>query len=407
VRKEGVPTLILNAGNALFKREKLKPNQTLSSRLGADLIISSYNIMGCDAFSVGAYDLSLGIDYLIQKESQAKFPFISANLFHRHGRRLFAPYVMKQVGGVQVGIFGLIGDRLKRDKIPGGHKIMVEDPREVAKTIVPELKERGADLVVLLTDISGRPLRRMALLGLPIDVIVGSDKRNQISLPIVVQNTYLTHLDRGGKSVGRLDITSDSHAQVDSPPASRRERGKKIGDRTYLHNFIQLRLSLPDDPTIGPMVAAVREQISAVQKDSISQAKEEDEGGCGKEYVGAEACTECHPGRHRVWLTTGHARAYEALVKKNRQYDDECVVCHALAYECDKGSLDLKNVETFANVQCESCHGPGDLHVQSRGEQRMIVESQARLGCLRCHTPEKSSESSFLSRFKQICGGGE
>jgi hypothetical protein len=155
------------------------------------------------------------------------------------------------------------------------------------------------------------------------------------------------------------------------------------------------------------MVASVRERISAAQKESMSKGEEEDEGGCGKEYVGAEACTECHPGRHRVWLTTAHARAYDALVKKNRQYDDECLVCHALAYECDQGSLDLKNVEAFANVQCESCHGRGDLHVQSGGEQRMIVETEARPVCLRCHTPEKSSESNFLARFKEICRRGE
>jgi len=90
--------------------------------LTADLIISSYNIMGCDAFSVGAYDLSLGIDYLMHKKVEAKFPFISANLSDKHEKLLLPPYVIKQVGPIKIAVFGLIDSTLKVDKVPENHK---------------------------------------------------------------------------------------------------------------------------------------------------------------------------------------------------------------------------------------------------------------------------------------------
>jgi mono/diheme cytochrome c family protein len=63
----------------------------------------------------------------------------------------------------------------------------------------------------------------------------------------------------------------------------------------------------------------------------------------------------------------------------------------------------LSNVEKFNNVQCESCHGPGDLHVLSKGEQSMtplpVLET-----CLKCHTPERSGDEGFEYRVTDICG---
>lgn len=394
VRAESPSALLVNAGNLLFKRESLKRNQTATAQMTADLILSSYELMRCDAFNIGAYDLSLGVDYLLQKRSSSKLPFLSANLVDKHGKLLFTPYVIKQAGATRIGIFGLIDSGLKIGRVPGSHKIVVDDPFEVAKKIVPELKQKGADLVVLLTDMTSRSLRRTAQLGLPIDLIVGSDERNQVSLPILVQDTYITHLDRGGKSIGRLDI---------SLPGGSSHQASRLTDLTYKNSFVELRISIPDHPKVGALVAEVTSRISDAQKDSIAGQEGPGESECGKRYVGAEACGKCHPGRHKAWLETAHAHAYQTLVRKNKQYDEECIVCHSLAYQCDLGEPDLKNMGAFANVQCESCHGPGDAHVKSEGKQEMAVDKKARTGCLRCHTPEKSADSGYQTRLKEIC----
>jgi mono/diheme cytochrome c family protein len=73
-----------------------------------------------------------------------------------------------------------------------------------------------------------------------------------------------------------------------------------------------------------------------------------------------------------------------------------------LAYECDKGKLSLGKIEAFNNVQCESCHGPGELHVKSKGEQSMKPLPTVQT-CLKCHTPERSGEGGFEYRFDKIC----
>ena len=366
--------------------------------------MATFNTMGCDALNVGAYDLSLGIDYLLGKRSAARFPFLSANLTDKHGNLFFEPYVIREVAGMKVGIFGLVDDQLKLDKIPGGHKLAARDPQVVAGEITARLKKEGAGFIVLLTNLEGRPLRKLGLLGLPIDVIIGSDKRNQISLPIVVQDTLVTHLDRGGKSVGRLEVFTRPAALQEGAAGSTLQ-GQLVGRNLLRNHFEQLRLDIPDHPQIGPLVAAVEKQATEMQKEVRNGDANGTGSGkdCGKAYVGVEVCSSCHPGRYRQWQTTAHARALDTLVARNKQYDEECLACHVLAYECEEGQLEIAGEEQFAHVQCESCHGPGDTHAATGGEQKTRPMGQPGRICLGCHTPERSDDIDFSTMPKRIC----
>lgn len=369
-----------------------------AARLTADLIVHSFNAMGCDAVSVGAYDLSLGIDYLLAKEAEASFPVLSANLRDAHGRRIFKPYRIVERNGVKVGILGLLDNSLKIDKIPRGHKLRVDDPLSAARELLPQIRREGADFVIALTDLTSRPARKLALKELGINMIVSSDKRNQISLPIVVDDVFLTHLDRGGKSVGLVDIFP-----VGTVAEEELERFTPAGGFWFRNNFIPLKLEIPDHPKIGPAVEETLAAVAEMQKEHVARSNGTKQGGCGESYVGISVCASCHEDRYRAWKTTGHARAYQALEEKNRQFDEACVVCHALAYECDEGELELASIEQFANVQCESCHGPGDVHAASEGRQPMRANRAPESSCLRCHTPERSSDFDVRQEARDIC----
>ena len=357
--------------------------------------------MGCDALNVGAYDLSLGIDYLLTLRKAARFPLLSANLTDQHGTLLFEPYLVREVNGVRVGIFGLLDKRLKRDKVPGGHKLLVREPGEAAAEVTARLQEEGAEFIVLLTNLYGRPLRSLAKARLPIDLIVGSDKRDQISLPVVTQDTFITHLDRGGKSVGHLEVKPQPGGGASAP-------GQPVRGRLFRNQFVQLRLDIPDHPVVGSQVTAFEKREATLQKKQLEGNGNEgngDNGDCGTAYVGADLCATCHADRFRTWQATDHAHALATLAQRDRQYDEECLVCHALAYECGEGGLKIASVEKFPNVQCESCHGPGDVHAASGGERRTRPLQSVEQVCLRCHTPERSDEMDFAAAARRICTG--
>ena len=85
-------------------------------------------------------------------------------------------------------------------------------------------------------------------------------------------------------------------------------------------------------------------------------------------FVGDGQCFSCHQDEHKVWMKSKHAAAHSALEKlavkpTGRQFDGECIVCHTVGYEYKTGFLNQKKTPALMNVQCESCHGPGSLHV--------------------------------------------
>lgn len=362
----------------------------------ADLILAATGKMGCSAFNVGAYDLSLGVDYLLEQQSRLPFPFVSANLVDPHGRPLFRPYVLVDAGGVKVGIFGLVDATLKKDKIPANYKFAVKDPLEAARATVAELRAQGAELIVLLTDMTSRSKRRVAMIEEPIHLIVGSDQRNQITLPITVQDSFLTQLDRGGRSVGRLEVYRPG---TESPGV----RGTAVGGFLFRHGFVQLLVEMPDHPVVGPLVTRTLKELSELQERQAAEALASADPDCGREYVGLAACRTCHPARHRAWLETRHAKAYQTLADRKREFDPECVVCHAVAFECEGDVIDWKALEGFTNVQCEACHGPGSLHVQSEGGEKLLTGRGLLVACARCHTPERSTDLDLEPRFRQVC----
>jgi len=368
------------------------------SRITADLIFHAYETMKCAAFGVGAYDLSLGIQFLRELDSRGTVPILSANLLDPQGKTIFRPFLVQDVGSMKVGIFSLVSADLKRDKVPNNHQFTLRDPLETAREVVAKLRAAGAEVVLLLTDMEGRASRRLAM-ELPIDFIVGSDRRNQISLPILVQNTYIMHLDRGGRSIGRLEV-----ARAPTQNTGSSEAGSVVlGKLTIRNSFVQLRLEIPDHPAVGPMVTKTLEELSRIQAEVASAPPEKNDEDCGKEYVGIAVCRRCHEDRFRGWSPTQHAHAYQTLVAKNRQFDVECVACHAVAFECEQDKIDWKALERFVNVQCEACHGPGSLHVQSKGTETLTAGADLAAACPRCHTEERSPEFDFADRFGDVC----
>ena len=77
-------------------------------------------------------------------------------------------------------------------------------------------------------------------------------------------------------------------------------------------------------------------------------------------YAGAGACVNCHTQEFARWGFSGHARAWQSLVKRKATDNPECVGCHSTAYgeAGGLGELTPANIRKYRDVQCEACHGP-------------------------------------------------
>jgi Cytochrome c554 and c-prime len=119
---------------------------------------------------------------------------------------------------------------------------------------------------------------------------------------------------------------------------------------------------------------------------------EQNRKGLTATYVGSNRCKTCHRDAYDVWENTKHhlgTDTLEDVAKKHpplgRQFDPECMKCHTTGFEhpggydypvaklndwvpgerpvLQPGVLDAHN-KKLRGVGCESCHGPGSVHVK-------------------------------------------
>ena len=98
----------------------------------------------------------------------------------------------------------------------------------------------------------------------------------------------------------------------------------------------------------------------------------------------------------------GHSKAWQTLVDEHKDKDRTCVKCHSIGFNEPGGYCKVSEVDFRKNVQCESCHGPGSLHVQGAGDvQALRVSEVNEAVCRRCHqVPHIESYESFRIRGK-------
>lgn len=87
------------------------------------------------------------------------------------------------------------------------------------------------------------------------------------------------------------------------------------------------------------------------------------------EFVGSQACAECHASEHEIWAGSPHSAAFETLRTKDRHADADCQRCHTTGF----GETGGFPADGMNGVGCESCHGPGGNHVGENAERRGTI----------------------------------
>jgi hypothetical protein len=135
----------------------------------------------------------------------------------------------------------------------------------------------------------------------------------------------------------------------------------------------------------------------------------------GQLFAGSEKCGECHTKAYAIWKKTPHAHATETLVQLDppRQFDPECISCHATGWEPQKyfpfkgGYASLDSTPHLVGNGCENCHGPGARHaavesgelevdiqeqIALRRQMRLTLEAAKEHTCLQCHDLDNSPD---------------
>ncbi|GEK19847.1 bifunctional metallophosphatase/5'-nucleotidase [Cellulomonas xylanilytica] len=151
-------TLLLDAGDTIqgtslaYYYAKIQP---ISKRVEHPMA-TAMNAIGYDAAALGNHEFNYGIPYLRTFEEQLDFPLLAANATNDStGRPAFQPYVITKVRTpngkpVNVGILGLTNPGIAIwDKANVEGQLSFGGLVEQAARYVPEMRRRGADVVVV------------------------------------------------------------------------------------------------------------------------------------------------------------------------------------------------------------------------------------------------------------------
>lgn len=209
-----------------------------SRRDAAAFLSDVMRAIGVDAVNVGDSDLRFGRAFLEARVKKSGLQVVSANLIDAKTRRpVFDPYVVKKVGGVSVGVFGLISERA--DLGPAKDSLAIGEPKAAAEDAVAQLKKKGANVIVLLSQLGKADGEDLVAAVDGIDAAVIGRKVPVMAQGRTVKNTTVCYGGDQGHYLCRTDLTLDATRHVKSGQAEAVELGPVVADSPGIATMVK------------------------------------------------------------------------------------------------------------------------------------------------------------------------
>lgn len=117
-------------------------------------------------------------------------------------------------------------------------------------------------------------------------------------------------------------------------------------------------------------------------------------------YVGSSKCRLCHRKFFIGRKKDPHDSSMQSLEATGYENNSHCLTCHSTGHGTKTGYVSKEWTPRLSNVQCEGCHGPGNVHIKMAKEtsrkREKFVEGGFLAGqdspevlkkmCTSCHT---------------------
>jgi 5'-nucleotidase len=168
-------------------------------------MIEAWNAAGLDYATFGNHEFDFGPDVLKERMKESKFGWVAANVIEKTTGKVFGtaePFVIREFGGVKIGIFGLVLPETKTISRPGAG-VEFTNPCETAKTMVSEIHNRGAKVVIALTHLSMREDKEVARCS-NVDLIIGGHEHTLLESS--AGGTPIFKMTADARELGRFDL---------------------------------------------------------------------------------------------------------------------------------------------------------------------------------------------------------
>lgn len=177
--------------------------------------------MNLKAMTLGNHDFNYGQERLKQIDSQFKFDIIASNVVYKDSGKSFTKkYIIEEVDGVKVGIFGLSTPETLYKANTGHVKGLVfKDPILTSQEIVKELKSQDVKFIILLShlglDASTEERYRSSSIAKNvdgIDLIIDGHSHTKLSEKILVNKSSIVQTEKYSENIGVVKVDFDDNS---------------------------------------------------------------------------------------------------------------------------------------------------------------------------------------------------
>lgn len=270
------------------------------------------NAIGFDAMCIGNHEFDDGDEWLAGFIDQLDAPVISSNIDVAPGNVLegkFAPYIIKEVGGQQIGIIGVTIAGKTQESSQPSDEITFNDEIDSVQAAVNELNAAGVGKIIVLSHYGYNNVQMLATQVSDIDVIIDGDSHTLLGdfSPYELADsgdypTMATNADGDdvcivqaweySKVLGELDVTfagdvlascsgtphlllGDTFVREDAEENEYTVAGDELaGIQQVIDADDQLTITA-EDPTVAAIIATYAEDVDALGETVIGEAGED------------------------------------------------------------------------------------------------------------------------------------
>lgn len=432
LHQDRTPTLIIASGDIFFEsgagHQRSDDQAKTQECWKAEAMVQVFERLGVQLAASGRGDLRYGPPQLQSLTQSAAIPWYGPGLAKTGPRGTH----LLRIGPLQVGLAVWSAAENESGR-PIGAGI---------SKLAAQLRNQGADLVIALLDADSRAIRQATAAMSSVDFAVGTGKdRDDPSPPEKLGSTILLSGGRHGRGLLVLEPSLSSpgqpfvdnsawtrEASQDARKANAENLARRIqaweqdpsvdkallteqrirlahllrpvgpsnsetGSNNFRARYVPLTTEAPKDPAVTQLMADYDARVNQHNRSAFADQKPPSVKPGQAGYLGSQACSGCHPAAYQWWQGHAHGRAYDTLVTRNKQFNLSCVGCHVTGYGKPGGST-VAHTEGLQHVGCESCHGPGSLHV---ADSSKIVTTPRETTCVACHSPEHSDLFDYVT----------
>lgn len=176
-----------------------------SSQFKGKQIIDLWNNLGLNVAVLGNHEFDFGPDELRQRIKESNFTWLAANVIDKKTGSPFGgaqPYLIKEIEGVKVGIFGLLTQDTAQTSQPGPD-IKFLDPIETARTTVARMRAQGAKVIIALTHLPMDEDKQLAQ-AVKLDLILGGHDHDLLQSQSA--GTPIYKMGSDARNFGRIEL---------------------------------------------------------------------------------------------------------------------------------------------------------------------------------------------------------